>query len=85
MTYVGRKIHLARLLQIDRFTGFYQLIRHIRVENFKNSEIFTAERHFVLLHFISQAQLHLRWSTRFQNSGSSDFQQNEMVLPRKSL
>ena len=62
--YVGRKIHVARLLQVDRIIGFYQKTEFCGLHFSKNFQIFTEVRIFVLLHFVTQAQLILKQLAR---------------------
>ena len=65
--YVCRKIHVARLLQVDRIIGFYQKTEFCGLHFSKNFQIFIEVRRFVLIHLVPQAQLILRQLIRSKN------------------
>ena len=68
---VGRKIHVARLLQVDRIIGVYHKAEFCGLHFYKNFQNFIAVRRFVLIHFLPQARHVLRQLARSKNWGFS--------------
>ena len=64
---MGRKIHVARLLQVDRIIGVYQKTEFRGLFFSKNFQNFTEVKRLVLLHFVPHGQHILRYLARSKN------------------